>query len=61
MMPSRQFSSKDMPGHTLLKERGELQGSKDEVAKMDFKRKLIEAEFKAQVDSLAKGGKDIRR
>lgn len=42
--PTRAYSSKDMPGHTSLKERAPGQGNRDETIAFDFKRDLISRE-----------------
>lgn len=60
-VPSRQFSSKDMPGHTVLKERGleqvavhHPQGSKAELSKIDYKSELLKRERIAQLEKTEK-------
>ncbi|KAF7281355.1 spliceosome-associated protein CWC15 [Rhynchophorus ferrugineus] len=41
---SRQYSSRDLPGHTKLKYREHGQGTQDEVRSRDFRRELEERE-----------------
>lgn len=52
MVPSRQYSSKDLPGHTHLKLRKAYQGSKDDLKTMDYRSKLVESEYKAKIDKM---------
>lgn len=39
--PSRQYSSKDVPGHLHLKSRQGGQGNRDEQNLLDFKQELL--------------------
>lgn len=39
--PTKQFSSRDLPGHLKLKTRRPGQGTKEEVKKQNFKKELI--------------------
>jgi len=47
--PSKQYSSKDLPGNLTLKKRFNGQGSKNDVKDRDFKRELFDRERKAQI------------
>ena len=44
--PTKQFSSRDLPGHLSLKTRRPGQGTIKEVNKRDFKKELLEKEAK---------------
>ncbi|CAG9328595.1 unnamed protein product [Blepharisma stoltei] len=44
LVPSRQYSSKDLPGHTILKERKKGQGNPEELKSVDFKAQLLQKE-----------------
>jgi protein CWC15 len=44
MVPTRQYSSKDLPGHTVLKYRQAGQGTADELQAADFKKDLLRRE-----------------
>jgi protein CWC15 len=46
--PSKQYSSKDLPGNLTLKKRHMGQGTKLENNKLDFKKELLEREKKAK-------------
>lgn len=48
--PSKQYSSKDLPGNLTLKKRNLGQGSKVEVIERDFKKELLDRERKAQIN-----------
>lgn len=48
--PSKQYSSKDLPGNLTLKKRYLGQGTKKEVLKRDFKKELLERENKAKIN-----------
>jgi len=41
VVPTRQYSAKDMPANLHLKVRQEGQGSKEEMQQMDFKQELL--------------------
>lgn len=49
---SKQYSSRDLPGHTKLKYREPGQGTTDELRARDFRRELEEREVKAAGKSL---------
>lgn len=44
MVPTRQYSAKDLPGHTVLKTRKSGQGSVQEAASVNFKQALEQSE-----------------
>eukprot|EP00002_Diphylleia_rotans_P013041 TRINITY_DN2539_c0_g1_i1.p1 TRINITY_DN2539_c0_g1~~TRINITY_DN2539_c0_g1_i1.p1 ORF type:complete len:243 (+),score=79.75 TRINITY_DN2539_c0_g1_i1:51-779(+) len=46
--PTRQYSSRDLPGHLKVKTRQPGQGTKDEYRNRDFRRELEEKERKAK-------------
>lgn len=46
LVPSKQYSSKDLPGHTVLKYRQPGQGTSEELSKKDFKQELLNKEKK---------------
>jgi len=52
MVPSRQYSSKDLPGHTMLHSRKAYQGSKEDLKTVDYKSKLLESEYRAKLDKM---------
>jgi protein CWC15 len=45
---SKQYSSRDLPGHTKLKYRGEGQGAPDEISTKDYRRELDEKESRSR-------------
>jgi len=47
--PSKQYSSKDLPGNLSMKKRNLGQGSRNEVKERNFKKELFERERKAQI------------
>lgn len=48
--PSKQYSSKDLPGNLTMKKRNIGQGSMNDVKDRDFKRELFERERKAKIN-----------
>ena len=48
--PSKQYSSKDLPGNLNMKRRQSGQGTRKEVSKRDFKKELFEREKKAKLN-----------
>lgn len=44
LVPSKQYSSKDLPGHTVLKFRRPGQGTSEELSKIDYKQELLKKE-----------------
>ena len=48
-IPTRQYSSRDIPSHLKLKVRVTGQGTIDEASKIDFKQDLLERERQAQI------------
>ena len=48
LVQSRQYSSKDLPGHTSLKFRGPGQGGKEEIKEKNFKAELLRKETENQ-------------
>ena len=49
-IPSKQTSSKDLPGNLMLKKRHMGQGTNQENKQIDFKRELYEREKKAKIN-----------
>jgi protein CWC15 len=45
-IPTKQFSSRDLPGHLKIKVRREGQGSYKDIRKKDFKSELLARESK---------------
>ena len=45
LVPSRQYSSKDLPGHTTLKFRKNGQGEREEVRNIDYRQELLKKEL----------------
>lgn len=61
LVPSKQYSSKDLPGHTVLKYRQPGQGTSEELSKKDFKQELLNKEknyFKEKYKEIDDSGSD---
>ncbi|XP_031629547.1 protein CWC15 homolog [Contarinia nasturtii] len=56
---SKQYSSRDLPGHTKLKYREHGQGTSDELRQRDFRKELEEREAKASGSGVRQAG--VRR
>jgi len=44
LVPSKQYSSKDLPGHTVLKLRRPGQGTSEDLSNIDYKQELLRKE-----------------
>jgi len=48
MVPTRQYSSKDLPGYTQLHERQKGAGNYEDVEQIDYRQKLLTKERELQ-------------
>lgn len=59
LVPTRQYSAKDLPGQTVLKER-----PKDDFSQINFKQQLLESEkinlAKKQLNASLQGKKQVK-